>query len=294
MEAISRATGKLEAAPTPQIGEAQQKRMFRCTKCSYQSVVKCHFNIHMRYMHGTEKRPKAIKKFKCPGCPKKFSVPSVMKKHFSAQHKGEMPYSCVFCEKRFSTSNRYGLDNHIKAHIREFHYSCRICDYSTTSRASLKSHIRYRHEGLTAEERKQKMKVCPVCKILVHHLRDHMRKHTGECPFRCGTCGKSLKSGASLRCHQLAVHEGQKPHCCEICKAKFGRLGDLKAHLRYVHGPEKKPFFKRRLNCVFCDKNMAYGNHFSHYRRHIHEYPFNCPNCDKSFVSAGDLKWHVD
>ncbi|ODM92601.1 putative zinc finger protein [Orchesella cincta] len=288
MEAMSR--GKDLTSKGRQ--EGQQRRIFRCTECPYQSVYKCSVQVHMRYMHGAEKRPKAIKKFKCPECPKRFPNLSRMKQHFSLRHKGEMPYSCVFCEKKFGF--RSSFYRHLQAHIREFYYSCTICDYSSTSNESLKSHIRHIHEGLTEEERRKTLKVCPVCKKLVSGLNHHLRKHTGERPHHCGKCGKSYKDSSNLKDHQLIVHEGQKPHCCEVCKAKFGRVGDLKEHLRYVHGPEKKPFVKRMHNCVFCDKNITSGSRYSHYRRHIKEYSYSCPNCDKSYASAGELKRHVD
>ena len=43
-------------------------------------------------------------------------------------------------------------------------------------------------------------------------------------------------SKANLKLHIQTVHEGLKPHTCEMCGTAYGQKGDLKRHMKRAHG----------------------------------------------------------
>ena len=64
-------------------------------------------------------------------------------------------------------------------------HACPICDYSCTTKSSLKMHCDAVHEG--------------------------------KKPYKCTICDYSSARRTKLKIHIDAVHEGKKPHKCLIC-----------------------------------------------------------------------------
>ena len=93
----------------------------------------------------------------------------------------------------------------------------------------------------------------------------------------------------SLTIHQTSVHEGKKPHMCELCGASFARRQKMKSHVATVH-EGKKPHQCSICNACFSSKhNMTCHIASAHEKKK----PYKCLQCSDSFSRKENLETHV-
>lgn len=72
---------------------------------------------------------------------------------------------------------------------------------------------------------------CPKRFVTTGHLKQHVRIHTGDRPFKCTWCEKAFAQCGDLKRHER-IHTGEKPFSCGKCGKSFAQCGNLKKHER--------------------------------------------------------------
>lgn len=141
----------------------------------------------------------------------------------------------------------------------------------------------------------KKMVKCPFCsktdttrnRSLV---KEHIRFHTGETPWRCSYCKDKFAVRNSLISH-IASHHKKKKLKCQLCGHIFYEADELKMH-------ELLQCVKRRsFECHLCklQMNRLYMHQTKEHMRMAHtgETIFQCQHCPEEFITRCRLSGHL-
>ncbi|XP_029006814.1 zinc finger E-box-binding homeobox 2-like [Betta splendens] len=130
--------------------------------------------------------------------------------HHSPEGAGRPPQACPFCHRMYQRGA--SLRDHIKyCQEREGgHMVCPHCGYTATHRAQMERHLAVHSQlqdkssimldqGL--ENRKFKCLQCGKAFKYKHHLKEHLRIHSGEKPYECSNCKKRFSHSGSYSSH---------------------------------------------------------------------------------------------
>ncbi|GFS81792.1 zinc finger protein 227 [Nephila pilipes] len=219
-------------------GSSRGPPMLSCMHCNYTTVHKSNFKAHLRKHTG--ERP-----FVCKICgiisgdlrdlPSSgiVSVPDMNRRSF------------------FERADNWDFSNSSELKYPKVIYPCTYCSYSTPYQTNLKNHLR-KHTGekpfvaakmsfneqlpviMKIKTATCSMFVCPYCDYTTPYkttMKNHIRKHTGERPFVCNTCGKAFTRNRTLQDHVVSHILTKESIKCSICNAAFHTNGALAKHL---------------------------------------------------------------
>ena len=226
---------------------------FPCSHCDYKATQKVHLNGHIKAKHDGQK-------WQCPDCKYSSSWTKDFKRHMKHRH------STIISQKRRDlqkymvkkAKKKVDLDEHIKltehtnpkfiTQLSDETFYCSKCDYKTTLKADLESHMQSEHTNpkfitqiidlLIQEVSNKGYRIpCPRCNDTVarkYHLQLHIQsKHEGV-RFPCPHCDYMATQKVHLNGHIKAKHEGKKLQCPD-CQYRASWTKDFKRHMKNMH-----------------------------------------------------------
>ncbi|XP_064645315.1 zinc finger protein 208-like isoform X2 [Lineus longissimus] len=219
--------------------------------------------------------------FTCNICDATFKTVDALTRH-SMEHKPtdmEKNFPCHICNLTFAKEE--DCRSHYIVHHGGTDLACKHCTAVFQRKSDLTDHIQKKH----------RLHVCDYCGKkfgMLNKLQRHLRRHTGERPYKCEHCAKCFSRSDNLQTHVMRMHGIiSEPVRCDMCDKKFNSTESLSEHYR-IHTGEK-PF-----PCKLCDKSFMWISGLKkHMQTHSGDVPFGCKCCSERFENNDDLSHHM-
>ena len=249
----------------------------------------------------------------CKQCGEEFTGSLRLRRHESRAHAEQL--FCSHCAKPFTSYA--SLTAHEQRHqgvVKD--RKCKYCDYKTSSRASLSSHLQNAHADKLGHE--IPLFLCSHCAskftskndLTRHELRVHFKEQwkNEQHKHKCSVCNFIGFTRRDLE-HHVVKHSDARPFVCQVCQhCAFKTVAQKNQHIRKVHGmapPDigrkhrdvqllaPKPKEQKLHPCPYCAyiaKNK--GNYNLHLKIHFDHRPYKCAHCPEAFKRRDVLVRH--
>lgn len=227
---------------------------------------------------------RTFRRWQCSKCHKDFQLFDAYSIHVKKCIFVDGMYRCSVCSEAFITQRE--LKKHLTSHPqnKKQKFTCNICEEVLPNAFRLKKHKRAFHP-----KGSKQVFTCQECLAEFSHrcfLKTHMRKHTGERPYKCHFCSATFISTSNRNSHIRRHHSKMRTYLCETCGSGFYENRELQDHER-IHTGEK-PF-----SCSHCSRVFARKSTLRiHKRQHTGEKPYQCEKCGAAFVQIVSLRTH--
>ena len=254
-------------------------------KPTCQICKKTYTNKYSLYDHTKKFHSNRIKKkFKCPKCPDIFVEKNELLQHLDSAHLLNYKYQCKYCDYKSNSTvsfNQHNANTHDGNSTQEF--KCESCEHRFTSESLLKAHVKAKHELNSAF--KCMISGCEQSFKNRHGLNNHTNNSH---KFQCDQCNFSTRSKDTLTVHISVEHNHIKPFKCDSCDKSFSQKALLSYHIKLVH--EKI----RDHKCQLCDKLFGTKNELQRHVQGVHEgvRDYKCDSCERGYRQIGALIAH--
>ncbi|KFB38083.1 AGAP000779-PB-like protein [Anopheles sinensis] len=112
-------------------------------------------------------------------------------------------YHCSQCQATFTNRDQY--ERHEQLHTPSALVNCKVCHKTFANVYRLQRHMISHDESTLL--RKFKCNDCDKAFKFKHHLKEHVRIHSGEKPFACNNCGKRFSHSGSYSSHMTSKND---------------------------------------------------------------------------------------
>lgn len=204
-----------------------------CTQCSEKFVHMASLTRHMRRAHNERFVPKeerSNENVECPIC-KGVYLKSSLEVHIR-NHSGHRPFTCVICNKDFTTKWNLKLHKWTHAARASKPFKCDQCKGAFIRESDYIAHMNS-HKSV----RPYTCNYCGAQFIRKYNCQRHVREHEKAKTFSCQVCGKSFHRSYYLKDH-MRVHSGVRPFACHICGKTSTTKSNHNKHVMIHHAKE--------------------------------------------------------
>ncbi|CAG9859978.1 unnamed protein product [Phyllotreta striolata] len=204
-----------------------------CSHCSEKFLHVSSLTRHMRRAHNDKFLPEESRKnenVECPIC-KGTYLKSSLDVHIK-NHSGTRPYTCLMCNKHFTTKWNLKLHKWTHASRTSKPFKCDLCKGAFIRESDYTAHMNS-HKSV----RPYTCNYCGAQFIRKYNCLRHVKEHESDKTFSCNVCGKTFHRSYYLKDH-MRVHSGVRPYSCHICGKTSTTKSNHNKHVQIHHARE--------------------------------------------------------